>query len=159
MAIESATVSKLLEIAVAQTGIAKTELVAREIMPKTDLELTNEEWTHTYVAAYTYEELVNVALPKNKFIAFFGYTNESPVPKTLGARFGTPAKKVDEWQTQKVNTYGNPTGFAKEPVIFIGGKTMVVELYGNAVGEDRPVLKGPVVEPIGELISPSAGRK
>jgi len=159
MEIETATVEKLLEIAAKQTGIAKEELVVREIMPKTDLGLTNEEWKISYTAAYTEERKVNITLPKNKFIAFFGATNLSAVPKTLYVGFATPAKRVDNWHFSKIYSYNNPVGYAKEPVIFVGGKTMHLWFYGNATGDDLPELKGIVVEPLGELVSPAAGKE
>jgi len=160
MRIRSAAASKLLEIAAAQTGMPREALVVREVQPKTDLGLTNEEWKVTYAAAYTEEKHVDVTLPKNKFLVFYGADNVSALPKTLYAKFATPAKTVDIWRFDKIYAYSeNPVGFAEIPVIYVGGKTMQIYFYGNATGDDLPRLKGLVVEPLGELIQPGASQK
>jgi len=159
MEIESALVEKLFEIAMAQTGLTREELTSRELLPKTDLGWTNEEFKITFAAAYTEEEEVRITLPKNKFIGLYAVTNEDADPATLYISFGTPAKVADIWHLSKIYTYENPTGFAKEPVIFIGGKTMVWKFYGKRTGDDYPVVRGIVVEPIGEKITPAIGRK
>jgi len=157
--IEKTLTETLLEITAKQTGIAKEALTVREVMPKTDLGLTNEEWKISFTAAYKKEEKVRVTLPKNKFIGFYGYTNQSADPKTLCVYFATPAKTVDIWQVEKVYTYPNVTGVTREPILFAGGKTMVIRMYGKATADDYPVLKGMVCEPIGELVSPGLGVK
>ena len=149
----------------AREGIAgviselEKSLVVREVLPKTDLGLANEEWKISYTAAYTWEEKVRKTLKDSTCLSFFGATNLSATPKTLYVKFGLPGKDIGVWNFEKLYAYvENVTGYTLAPLVILGGKTLVLQFYGNASGDDLPVLRGFIAEPIGETVTPSAGK-
>jgi len=149
----------------ARVGVAGTiqelqkTLVVREILPKTDLGLTNEEWKISYTAAYTWETKVSKLIKENTCIGFYSITNLSAVPKTLFVRLGLPGLEIAIWNWEKLYTYAeNVTGYTLQPVIVLGGKTLQIDFYGNATGDDFPAVRGFLCEPKGEVITPEAGK-
>ena len=143
----------LLEDMIRAVGKNPQDFVFRDILPKTDLGLTNEEWKITYSAAYTEETKVNKTLPENKFIVFYGYTNLASNPLTLYIRFYSGSIPVEIIQVEHVYTYLEPTGYFK-PIGFREGETLKIAFYGKAAGDDYPVLRGVVAELSGETFRP-----
>jgi len=138
--------------------LQKKGLVAREVLPKTDLGLTNEEWKISYTAAYTWETKVSKIIKETQCIVFYAATNLSATPKTLFVRMGLPGVEIAVWNFEKLYTYTeNVTGYTLKPVVVLGGKTLEIDFYGRATADDFPVLRGLIAEPKGEVISPEAG--
>jgi len=143
---------RVLEELIGKKGKNPKDYVFRDLLPKTDLGLTNEEWKHTYSAAYTEEDMVSKTLDDDRFIVIFGYTNTSPDPKTLYFKLlnGVNVEKVIH--VQHLYVYEVPEGYF-DPVGWAEGEKITIKVYGNATGDDYPVFIGLIAEPKGETVS------
>lgn len=119
--------------------------VIRDILPKTDLGLENEEWKITYSAAYAWERKINLTVPEDKFVVFYGYQNNSAAPKTLAVKFYKDVTPIEVIQVENLYTYAEPIGFFT-PLGWGESEGLAVEFYGNAAGDDYVVLRGLVAE-------------
>ena len=122
------------------------------ILPKDDLGLTNDEFKHTFTAAYTDEEYVNRTLGDDEFITIYGYTNINSSPVTLKLSFynGVSLKKIVHVQASYAQQ--EPYVFF-EPEVWAEGEVMKIEIYGNAASDDYPILLGIVAKPKGSRLS------
>jgi len=143
----------LLEEEIRAVGKSPEDFIFRDILPKTDLGLTNEEWKISYTAAYTEEKKVDVTLPGNKFIVFYGYTNNSADPKTLYVKWFDGAVPIAVVQVEKLYSYANPIGYY-DPFVFREEKVLRIYFYGKAAGDDWPVLRGIVAELPKKVVTP-----
>ena len=157
-AIEDAVKEKLLEVAMRETGKKREELVIRDILPKTDLGLTNEVWVASISTANSWNTWITKELPKNKFIAFYGVAVLSASPITTGVAFkigATGATTKDIMMYEEIFAEEKPVGYTEEPIIYKGGDYVYIQLYGKSTGTEYIVLKGMICEPVGETISPA----
>jgi hypothetical protein len=137
-------VRKLTE-AITARGKKPDAYVIRDILPKTDLGLANEEWKITYTSAYTWETKINLTLPEDKFIVIFGFQNNATNPLTLAVKFYKDVIPIEVIQVESLYTYDEPIGFFT-PLVWSESETLKVEFYGRAAGDDYPVLRGFVAE-------------
>ena len=119
--------------------------VIRDILPKTDLGLANEEWSITYTSAYTWEAKIDFELPEDKFVVFYGYQNNSGNPLTLALKFYKDVVPIEVIQVENLYTYNEPIGFFT-PLAWSESERLKIEFYGRASGSDYPVLRGFVAE-------------
>jgi len=133
--------SDLLVEAIRARGKRPEEYVIRDVLPKTDLGLSNEEWKISYTAAYTWETKVNKKLPEDNFGAFYGFQNNAANPLTLAVKFYKDVIPVEVIQVENVYTYREPIGFFT-PLVWSESETLKVEMYGKASGNDFPVIRG-----------------
>jgi len=138
--------------AIKAKGKNPADYTITDIMPKTDLGLANEEWKHSYSAAYTEEDFVDKTLEDEKFIVIYGYTNLSPDPKTLYFKFykGASVEKVVHVQSAYIQEV--PIVYF-DPQVWSEGDKMRIALYGKDTGDDYPVFLGFVAQPKGERIT------
>jgi hypothetical protein len=134
-------------------GKDPAQYVVRDILPKTDLGLAAEEWKITFTKAYEWERKVNIKLEQDKFIVFYGYQNNSAVPKTLAVKFFVDVKPIEVIQVENLYTYDEPIGFFT-PLGWMENETLGIDFYGNSAGDDYPVLRGFVAELKNKTISP-----
>jgi len=138
--------TRLLTEAISARGKKPEAYVIRDILPKTDLGLANEEWKISYAAAYAWEKKVDLTLPEDKFVVFFGYFNNSATPKTLAIKFYKDVTPIEVIEVENVYTYkNNPIGFFT-PLVWSESEKLTAEFYGNAVGDDTPGIRGFVAE-------------
>jgi len=137
--------SRILTDLIKARGKKPEAYVIRDILPKTDLTLTNEEWKVSYTAAYTWEKKIDVTVPEDKFIVFYGYQNNSASPKTLAIKFYKDVTPIEVIQVENLYTYMEPIGFFT-PLGWGESEGLKAEFYGNAAGDDYPVLRGLVAE-------------
>jgi len=135
----------LLIEAIKAKGLKPEEFLIRDVLPKTDLGLTNEEWKITYTAAYTWESKVDFTLPDKKFIVFYGAGNNAANPLTTAVKFYKDVVPVEVVQIEKIYTYMEPTGYFT-PLVWSETEGLKIEFYGKASGDDFPVLRGLVAE-------------
>ena len=145
----------LLEKLIRSVGKHPEDFVFRDILPSKDLGFSTDEWKISYSAADTWETKVDVTLPENKFIVFYGYANKSATPKTVGVKFFSGAVPIEVIQVERLYTKDDPTGYFR-PFGFKEGEELVIQFYGNATGDDEPVLLGVVAELRGTTINPSS---
>jgi len=136
---------RVLTEAIKARGKDPKAYVIRDILPKTDLGLTNEEWKISYTSAYAWEAKINKTMEEDKFIVFFGYTNNSATPKTLALKFYKDVTPIEVIEVENLNAYMEPIGFFT-PLVWSESEGLKIEFYGNATGDDYPVLRGFVAE-------------
>jgi len=144
---------ELLQEAIRKKGKRPEDFVIRDILPSTDLGLTNEEWSISYTAAYTEEQKINQTLGDDVFLVIYGYANDYPTPKTLYVKLTKGSVPIKIIHTQAIHLQDVPMAFF-EPEVWSEGETIKVSFYGNATGTDRPILLGLVAEPKEKTISP-----
>jgi hypothetical protein len=137
--------AKMLTDLISARGKKPEAYVVRDILPKTDLGLTNEEWKISYSSAYTWEKKIDFTLPEDKFIVFFGFHNNSADPKTLAVKFYKDVTPVEVIEVENLYTYAEPIGFFT-PLAWGESEGLKVEFYGKSAGDDYPVLRGLVAE-------------
>jgi hypothetical protein len=136
---------QMLKEAIRARGKNPDAYVVRDILPKTDLGLTNEEWKISYTTAYAWETKINITLPEDKFIVFYGVHLNSAVPKTLAIKFYKDVNPIEVIQLENLFTFDEPIGFYG-PFVWGEAETLRVDFYGNATGDDYIVLRGFVAE-------------
>jgi len=135
----------LLQEAIRARGKKPEAYVIRDILPKTDLGLANEEWKVSYTSGYAWEKKIDLTLPEDKFIVFFGYQNNAANPLTLAIKFYKDVIPIEVIQVENLYSYDEPIGFFT-PVAWSESETLKIEFYGRAAGDDYPVLRGLVAE-------------
>lgn len=141
-----------LEKAIRAKGKNPEDYIITDILPKDDLGLANNEWKHTFSAAYTEETWINKTLDDDVFMTFYGYANASAVPKTLYVKYMRGASTEKVFHVQHVYTQMEPIAY-HEPITYSESDTLKVLLYGNATGEDYPILLGLVAMPRSKRIT------
>jgi hypothetical protein len=137
---------KTLEDAIKNRGKRPDAYVVRDILPKTDLDLANEEWKISYGSAYTWETKVNLTLPEDKFVVLFGVAfRKGATPKTLAIKFYKDVNPIGVIQVENLYAYDEPVGFFG-PLVWSEAEGLRIEFYGNAAGDDYVVLRGFVAE-------------
>jgi hypothetical protein len=137
---------KALRKAIEDRGKRPDAYVVRDILPKTDLGLGNEEWKISYESAYTWETKINITLPEDKFVVLFGVAfRRGATPKTLAIKFYKDVNPVEVIQIENLYAFDEPIGFYG-PLVWSEAEGLRVEFYGNAAGDDYVVLRGFVAE-------------
>jgi len=156
-ALEEAIKAELKRRAAARLAIPEDQLVIRDVMPKTDLDLTNEVWITPTLTANAWTKYYEIKLPDNKFIAFFGAANNAadPIATAIGLRLGPGGAAGTKGVMQLEELYADeiPVGVLDEPIIYDAGATIYVDVYAKAAGTEPLVVKGKVCEPFGVLVS------
>lgn len=138
--------TRILSELIKARGKRSDAYVIRDILPKTDLGLANEEWKITYTNAYTWEAKIDKTLEDDKFIVIYGVQGKQGVtPKTLAVKFYKDITPVDVVQIENIFAYREPIGFFT-PISWSESERIKVEFYGNASGDDIIVFRGFVAE-------------
>jgi len=151
--------ARLLAFAIKETGKSASEFVIRDALAKTDFGLGTEEWDNeSSLTANTWTEDWSKELPKTKFVAFYGFVNNSDNPQIIGTKF----KEGSSGQTTRdVVMHGRmqvedvPKCYF-EPIIYKGGETIYIEHYSVSslsAGDEELEFVALVAEPYGEIIS------
>ena len=143
----------MLEMMIRDVGKNPEDYIVRDILPHVDLGFPHDEWLINYDAAYTEQKIVDLKLPEDKFIVFYGYLNLSPSPKTLYIKFFRGSIPVRIAHVERLYGYRLKRG-RFYPIGFRENERMQIFMYGNATGPDRPVLLGMVAELKGETVRP-----
>jgi len=154
--LERAVEAELLRLGV-EEGLGKPEeLIVRDLLPKTDLGFTNEEWVES-VSAYGWARCISsIENDKEQLVAIYGVANLNPNPLTLAVKFTLgpgDAKVKDIWQIEQIYTNSErPEGYAKDYIIYHAPDTWSVFQYGKEAGTDRLVYYAKIVEKKGRTI-------
>lgn len=144
----------LLSTAERLTKLTREELVVRDALPKTDLNLANEVWEATISTANNWNDWIDVTLEDQRFLAIYGIAVLSPNPITTGIRFGVgpgPTKVVDVIQFEDILVTENPVGIFEEPIVYKENQYVNIDLYGKATGKEYIALLAMVAEPAGKV--------
>jgi len=134
-----------LKDAIKARGKSPDAYVIRDVLPKTDLGLANEEWKISYTSAYTWESKIDKTMEEDKFIVIFGYQNHSAAPKTLAIKFYKDVTPIEVIQVENLYAHEEKIGFFT-PMVWSESEKIKVEFYGNAAGDDNTVFRGFVAE-------------
>jgi hypothetical protein len=139
-------------------GIAAREdqLVVRDILPKTDLNLANEDWKENLISANSWNTVFDFRVPEKKIIAFYGVRNIGTTPLTTAIKFAVGpggAKTKDIVYIEGLEKNKEREAIFSTPILYEDGQYMYVQQYAKAAGTDSLVYLGFVCEPKGELIS------
>jgi len=140
-----------------RTGIPRERQVIRDILPKTDMQLTNEVWRTGSMTVNAWNVYHNFELPDRKLICIVGGFNTCPDPKTSVVRYakGPEGKAVmDVVEVEEVYSRTPVWYVDKGKHIIYPPKTRVyIELYAMKAGVDWLGHKGFVVEEKAEIIT------
>jgi len=141
--------ANLLTEAIRARGKNPADYVIRDILPKTDLGLANEEWKISYTAAYTWESKVSFTVPEDKFVVFYGIALNSKAlgetPKTLALKFYKDVMPIEVIQVENLYAHEVPVGFFT-PLVWRESEGLKIEFYGREAGDDYVMLRGLVAE-------------
>jgi len=155
-AIEASIKERLLDEASRRLARPKEQLVIRDILPKTDLGLTNEEWVTPSLTANAWTKYFDIKLPDTRFICFYGAANNAadPIVTAVMLKMG-PAGATTRGSMELEEIYADevPVGILDEAVLYRGGDHIYVDCWAKKAGTEPLVLKGMVAEPYGEVVS------
>ena len=155
--IEEDVKEHLLNIAVQRTGVPRERWLIRDILPKTDLELSTESWSFDYSTANSENLVINKQLPQRKFIAFFGVAVRDPEPAAVYIKFATGAGGAtvkDIIHLEDLYVKREPDAWLEEPIVYEQQDWVKIYVYPSKVKTgEKLILKGYVAEIKGELIT------
>jgi hypothetical protein len=150
---------RLLDFAIKETGKTVNEFVIRDALPKTDFGLGTEEWDNeSALTANTWTNDWSIELPKTKFVAFYGFVNNSDNPQVIGTKFkegATGQTTRDVVMHGRMRAEDVPKCYF-EPIIYKGGETVYIEHYSVSnlsAGDEKLEFLALVAEPYGAVIS------
>lgn len=151
-------VEEFLKDLAVKKGIVKSreDALVRDILPKTDLNFSNEDFTVTLSTANAWNTIVDYRLPDKKALAIYGVRLTSSTPKTAGIKFALGAggaKTKEIVQIEQALTTEEKEVIFEKPILYEDSQYMYIQYYAKDTGSDRVVLLGAVVEPQGEVIS------
>lgn len=156
ISIKQQVIDALFKVAMKMTGLTKDQLVVRNLLPKTDLGLTNEYWETPSLTANDWTNYFTKQLDQQQFVVFYGVANLSPSPKATALRFkvgrGEGTKTLDVIQLEELYTNTvRSDGFFKRPIIYKERQYVNVDVYSKAAGTEPLMLRGFAVEPAGRV--------
>lgn len=155
-AIKQQVIDLALQRAMKMTGLAADQLVVRNILPSTDLGLTNEVWSFSLTTANDWNNIVTKQLDDQQFLVIFGVAVLSADPITTALRFkvgsGTGTKTLDVVDLEELYASDErPEGILKRPILYKEKQYVNIDVYAKATGTENLVFKGFVIEPAGRV--------
>lgn len=151
-------ISEYLKDLAVKKGIvkARTEALVRDILPKTDLNFTNEEWVETITSANAWNTVVSLRLPDKKAMVIYGVRFITASPKTSAIKFalgpeGAKVKEIVEVESATVTE--EKELIFETPILYEDSQYVNISFYGKNTGTEKIVLLGKVVEPAGEVVA------
>jgi len=132
------------------------ELAIRDILPATDLGFSAEKWATATLPSGAYTAVVDMRLPANKLVGFYGVQDltSSPVTSVIRFKIGPgKARVLDVWQIEATQTEKEKIGISENDVIYENQEYATVEYYNFTTGVSNVVLLGIVAEPKGEVVA------
>ena len=137
---------------VESVGKRPEDYIVRNIFPSHDLGFANDQWVVSFTAPNTWETKIEISVPENKFIVFYGYQNNSANPLTIALRFRKGTDVLEYVHVDNLYSYRYPIGFFAA----LGWKEnepLAVDFMGRAAGTDNPILIGLVAERVNVRVS------
>lgn len=150
-AIRQEAVRKI-EDAIKAKGKSPADYAIRDLQP-TDLGFSNDVWKYTYSAATTEENIVNMTIGDDTFIAIYAVANRSTNPVTTRLTFykGTiPLKKIN---VEDMYVEDVPKKVLDEPLVWSESDILKIVGYAESASTDRLIFKGFIAEPKGKTVS------
>jgi hypothetical protein len=137
---------------VESVGKRPEDYIVRNIFPSLDLDFANDQWVISFTAPNAWEAKIDISVPENKFIVFYGYQNNSANPLTIALRFRKGTDVLEYVHVDNIYTYRYPIGFFAA----LGWKEnepLTIDFMGRAAGTDNPILLGLVAERVNVRVS------
>jgi len=155
-AIEASIKERLLDEASRRLALPRERLVVRDVLPKTDMGLANEEWITPSLTADTWTKYFDEKLPNTRFVCFYGVADNAadPIVTAVAMKMGpTGGTTRGVWEIEEIFADEVPIGISDEAIMYRGGDHVFVECWAKAAGTEPLALKGMVCEPLGEVVS------
>ena len=154
--IKAQVIDRVMSVATRMTGLTPDQLVIRNILPKTDLGLTNEYWETPTLTANDWTNYFTRQLNNQQFMVFYAVADLSPDPKATALRFkvgsGGGTKTLDVVHLEELFANSERAdGYLKRPIIYKETQYMNVDVYSKAAVSEPLILRGFVVEPAGRV--------
>lgn len=132
------------------------QIVIRDILPETDLGLSNEVWLTAALTANDYAGYIDQQLPTTKMLAIFSLVDITPNPIVTGARFQSgSARTLAEVQFEAAYGFSqSPEALIRPTLIWAPNETVNIDLYATAVTVQTVILNGFIAEAAGIQVSP-----
>lgn len=137
------------------------DIVVRDILPSTDLGLSNEIWITGTLTANTFVSYISNALgAATKVVGFIGFANLSSNPQIAAIKFlSGSAQTIQEVQTEQTYAFpNNGWSLIQPPVIYQPNETVSVQVYSSTTTAEHLVLLGLTAEQTGIVVSPFLGQ-
>ena len=149
-------IDAVMSIATRMTGLTPDQLVIRNILPKTDLGLTNEYSETPTLTANDWTNYFTRQLNNQQFMVFYAVADLSPDPKATALRFkvgsGGGTKTLDVVHLEELFANSERAdGYLKRPIIYKETQYVNVDVYSKAAVSEPLILRGFVVEPAGRV--------
>jgi len=157
-AIKQTIINYLKDLAVKKGIVAnRDDAIVRDIQPDLDLGFPTASWSES-LTANTWNTIYNAQVPAKKLFVFYGVENTATSPLSTAIAFkvgvgGAKVKDIEEIEPMYAQAYKKEAIFTN-PILYENNQYMVIQVYAKETGTDNLILKGYVVEPKGETISP-----
>ena len=130
--------------------------VVRDILPKTDLDFTNEDWYEvTGASSAAWETMSTGTMGDERYVGIYGVKADPDVFTCSALKFNIGGTDRTIWLLQSLREQDDMVGFSSSAVVIPQNVTYTISRYViYALSSAHLVLKGVVVEPRGKLISP-----
>lgn len=148
-------IKKLVEIAASEMKKQLSDIVVRDLRPKSDLDYTYEQWTEsTGATGDAYETMSTGTNGADMWIGIFGVKVEENCPVTM-LKFNIGNGERAIWELESLKAEDDFVGFSPAGVVISPNSPYTISRYVRTINAAHTiVLKGVVVEARGKVISP-----
>ena len=149
-------IQALVNKAVKELKKASSSLVVRDILPKTDLDFTNEDWYEiTGSSSATWETMSTGTMGDERYVGIYGVKADLDAFACSAVKFNVGGADKAIWPLQSLREYDDMVGLCPSGVIIPPNISYTISRYVlYTTSTSCLILKGVVVEPRGKLISP-----
>jgi len=153
-AIRNQVTQALLAQAASEQRMPVERLVARDIRPGSDLDYGSETWEElTGATTGAYESMSTGTLADQRYVAFFGVQDDSPVRTCSLLKFNIGGGDRAIWNLQNLGK--ERVGYSPSAIVIPPNGPYTISRYVTVANLGAYItLKGVVVEPRGKVVSP-----
>ena len=131
-------------------------LVVRDILPKTDLDFTNEDWCEvTGSSSAVWETMSSGTMGDERYVGIYGIKADPDAFACSAIKFNIGGADKAIWLLQSLREYDDMVGLCPSGIIIPQNNTYTISRYVlYTLSSSCLILKGVVVEPRGKVISP-----
>ena len=130
-------------------------LVVRDILPKTDLDFTNEDWYESTGSSSTWETMSTGTMGDERYVGIYGIKADPDAFSCNAIKFNVGGADKAIWLLQSLREYDDMVGLCPSGIIIPQNIIYTISRYVlYTLSSSCLILKGVVVEPRGKVISP-----
>jgi len=155
-AIRNQVIKNVLGFASSKLSIPADRFVIRGIIPSTDLDFTNNDWTETSgTTTNAYETITTGEMGDQRWVAIYGLKDKSPYPHATHIKFNIGGADRAIWCLEELLESDDFVGICPSGIIIPENDPYTLSRYITMASvSTQLVFKGVVIEPRGRLISP-----